>query len=536
MSEILELGGISVSFGGLRALRDVSFAIEKGAIHGLIGPNGAGKTTLINVLSGLIRPTAGSITFDGSPLPARVSRLRPAGLARTFQTPVVFPELSAIENVMFGATAATRTGLIGSVFGSRGWRREEVQTRAAAIGLLADVGFDGDPEQSAASLSFGNERKVEVARALMCDPAMLLLDEPTAGFSRREVDTFAALLRKIRDRAGGDLSILLVEHNVPFIFGLCDAVTALDDGAMVGHGPAARVRQDPAVIGSYLGTERSVTPAVEQRRRARDQARQLVGVTDAGTAIAHISAARPEPGIAAGPALRVDGLSVAYGSATAIRDVTLDVSSGEVVAVLGRNGAGKSTLFNAIMRTVRQTAGTVTWNGLRIDNVATEAIVARGVGLVPQNRAVLVRQTVHDNLRLSVHGAHLSRPDVERRIERVYDIFPRLVERRSQLGGRLSGGERQMLAIGKALMREPALLLLDEPSIGLAVGVVLELQEVIARINDEGTAVLIAEQNVSWVVPLADRAYVLDSGNLVASGLMDEIMASGGLTTQFLGA
>lgn len=511
---ILALDRINVSFGGLHALRDVSLRVEEGEIHGLIGPNGAGKTTLINVLSRFIQPRSGAVEFNGRPLPARADRLRAAGIARTFQTPAVFPELTALENVMLGAFISTSAGLVDAVRGSRKFRDDERRSRSLANDLLERVGFDGDSTAYASKLSFGNLRKVESARALMCDPILLLLDEPTAGFSRAEVESFAQLLRNIHADSGKRLTILLVEHNVPLIFGLCDRVTALDNGDVVGHGTANDVRNDPAVIRSYLGSGAALG-------RPRTPTRSSPSQTDVS-------------GVAK-PCLVAESLTAGYGSVTAVRRIDLSVASGEVVAVFGRNGAGKSTLFNALVRTIRPSAGRVRWLGERIDALSTEAIVRLGIGLVPQDRGVIERQTVADNLRLAGSGLSLGRAEVERRLSEIYTRFPRLAERKHQLGGRLSGGERRMLAIAKALMRRPALLLLDEPSIGLAGGVVQELHDVVAQINGEGTAVLIAEQNVRWVIPLAQRGYVLDTGAIVQEGGIEQLTAVESLRDQFLG-
>ncbi len=507
---LLELDAVNVSFGGLQALRDVTMRIELGQIHGLIGPNGAGKTTLINVLSRFIRPGSGTIRFNDHPLPARPDRLRLAGISRTFQTPAVFAELTALENVMVGAYAATSAGLATGVFRSRGARREETETSARARELLDQVGFDGNLSAYPSKLSFGNLRKIECARALMCDPTLLLLDEPTAGFTRTEVGDFAELLRAIHERSDRKLTILLVEHNVPFIFGLCDHVSALDNGQVIGTGAADDIRKNDAVIRSYLGYDEP-----SAARPPRD-----------------IAKPRPNQGRSD---LVATGVTAGYGGVVALRDVAFSVREGEIVAVLGRNGAGKSTLLNALMRSVKLMSGHVVWRGRRIDHLSTESIVSTGIALVPQERGVIERQTVTDNLRLATTGLALPHAELDQRLTSIYGRFPRLAERKDQLGGRLSGGERRMLAIAKVLMRKPLLLLLDEPSIGLARGVIEELGQVVDAINAEGTTVVIAEQNVGWVVPLADRGYQLDTGSVVREGSIESLTASGSLAGDFLG-
>ncbi len=503
--------GIDVAFGGVHALRDFALTVEPREVHGLIGPNGAGKTTAINVMTGLVRPSAGTLELDGTPFVPRARGLVARGVARTFQTPAIFPDLSALDNVLVGGYSAGRSGLFGGSVRSPATIAEERALAERARTWLARVGFEDDPAVPARSLAFGAHRKIEVARALMTQPRFLLLDEPTAGLAAAEVARFAALLRMLRDEHG--VTILLVEHNVPFVFGLCDRVTAMHEGARIADGTPEAVRRNPAVVESYLG--------------------------EAHEAQVHVLERPIDPGAGARDAaamLDVRDVVSGYGATTIIRGATLHVAHGEAVALFGRNGAGKSTLLNTIAGWPRARSGTITWHGADITRHAPERIVASGIGLVPQERSVIARQSVDDNLLLATFGLRLSKAEIRARIDDAMTRFPRLAERRTQLAGSLSGGERQMLAIAKVLMRKPSLLMLDEPSIGLAPSIVDEVQAIVGALRSEGLPVLIAEQNVTWVVPIADRAYLIDTGAIVEEGAPATLADAGALAERYLGA
>jgi len=234
--------------------------------------------------------------------------------------------------------------------------------------------------------------------------------------------------------------------------------------------------------------------------------------------------------------LEIRDLVTGYGSATVLHGVCIEVKGGEVVGLFGRNGAGKSTTLGAAMGVPRPWAGVITFNGRRIDDRRTDAIVASGIALVPQQGGIFQQQTIHDALELSASRANFKGRERNRRREEIYARFPRLLERRSQLGGTLSGGERRMLAIAMALVRQPRVLLLDEPSIGLAPMIVAEVAEVIQEVRDSGVGVLVAEQNIGWLLPLLSSACVLDSGTVVASGSPESLGSAANITEIYLGS
>ena len=493
--QALAVRDLSVSFGGVRAVRDLNFATQPGAITSIIGPNGAGKSTALNVICGFYRPDAGTVRLGDQIVSAlRAYQIPRAGIARTYQTSQLFESMSVIDNVVI----ALRRGRLAPYFLTGGKRGDDAEI---AESLLAFVGYKGARDRPADALAHVDKRLVEIARALAVRPSVLALDEPAAGLNAEDTAAIGALLRKL---AAVGMTVILVEHDMDLVMGVSSHVIVLDAGAKIAEGTPAQVATDPAVLEAYLG-------AGEQAERGRKQ----------------------PFAIAQKPLMTVSALSAGYGAATVVRQADLEIAAGELVAVLGANGAGKTTLMRALSGLLRPIEGEVRFLGERIDHFPGDRIARAGLVLVPEGRQVFPELSVTDNLRL---GAYARRSAEEASmIENLLTRFPALKARQYQRAGLLSGGEQQMLAIARGLMARPQVLMLDEPSLGLAPKLLENLYDLLAALRDEGTTILLVDQMAQLALSVADRAYVLQSGAFTHSGTAREVAQDPALVKAYLG-
>ena len=503
---VLEASGLSCNFGGLAAVSNVSFAAYTGEILGIIGPNGAGKTTLFNLITGLVKPSAGEVRVQGQTAtgldPHQVAS---SGVARTFQHIRLFETQSVLENVLAGCHLQGSSNVLGALARSAAHANREAQAVAQARKALAlvDTSLLTREASLVRHLSYPDRRRVEVARAIATGARLLLLDEPAAGMTPEEITAMVDDIVALRNQG---YTIVVIEHHMDLIAAACDRVIALDHGEVIATGAPQEVAAHPEVIRAYLGSAKKTSKPPSPPKA---------------------------PTSRVAPILELAGVRASYGPAEVLQGIDIEVRPGEVIALLGANAAGKSTAIKTIMGRLRPSSGEIRFAGRRIDGRTTNEIVRMGIGIVPEGRRVFYELTVLENLEAAGSRAESHGP-AQSQMEQVLSLFPVLAERRSQLAGTLSGGEQQMLAIARALVASPQLICMDEPSMGLAPIMVDRVMDAIREINHAGTAVLLVEQNARAALSVADRAYVLRDGRIVASGTSDEILADDTLASAYL--
>ncbi len=492
----LEVKKMTISFGGIKALDNVDLVANAGTVTAVIGPNGAGKTTLLNLLTGFYRPQSGSVHLGELNLTNKNSLdLVRDGLSRTFQTTRLFDSLSVLDNLRVAYSGNNLGSILAALLG---WERRDQKSAKELIKLLGFVGYRGDIHARADSLAFGDRRLVEIARALATSPQVLLLDEPVAGLGQQQRDWLAKLLRRLAD-AG--IKIIPIEHDMNLVMKISDRVVVLDNGKVICTGTPATVQSDQQVLTAYLGVSSS------------NLTRSRSGSTS--------------------PILTVENLVSGYGDLQVLQGVSLEVRQGELIAVIGANGAGKTTLLKSIIQLLPPHSGQVLFRDQNLTKLLPQQLASKGIVLIPEGRQVFTELTVIDNMRLGAFHRRDRRIEID--IEAMFERFPLLKELRHQPAGLLSGGEQQMLAIARGMMARPKILLLDEPSLGLASKLVASLYETLASLCDEGVSILLVDQMAQSTFSVADRIYLLETGRIIKTGTPAQLRHDRAIAHSYLG-
>ncbi len=488
---LLSCAGLTKRYGDVVAADGIDLAVTHGEVLGVIGPNGAGKSTLVGMLSGALHASAGTVHFDGVDVSHMPSYRRARrGIGRTHQIPRPFRHMTVLENLMVARHYGAHSSSAG--------------VHAECEGTLREMGLWDVAHVKADDLTLLQLKRLELARALALEPRVLLMDEIGAGLVESEIAELIEVIKVLRHRVE---AIVIIEHIMDVITECCDRVAVLDWGRLIADGPVQKVLAEPEVVSCYLGTGcEALVPRVTPHEVKDD----------------------------ASPILTVERMSASYGHFRALSDISFDVHHGEVVALLGANGAGKTTAARSISGMIPVTDGRISLSGRDVTGLASHDIARLGLAHCMEGRHIFADLTVHENLVLA--GTESGKKDgLQGRLDRVYDLFDVLADRRRKSGKQLSGGQQQMLAIGRALMADPELIIFDEIALGLAPTTVDRLYDTLVKIRDEGMTIILIEQNVERGLSLADRVFVLEKGTIALGGTPADLRGDPRLEALYMG-
>jgi ABC-type branched-subunit amino acid transport system ATPase component/ABC-type branched-subunit amino acid transport system permease subunit len=495
---VLAVRGLAKRFGSVETARGLNLDIARGRLHSLIGPNGAGKTTFFNMLSGEIRPDAGQIIWCGEDVTKRPPYQRARlGLGRSFQIVNAFRNLTAFENVRLAVQAASGRGEAFAF-----WRSAygDAAINARTWSTLELVGLSEVASSRCDKLAHGERRLLEIAITIATQPKLLLLDEPLAGLTERDRERVSELIRRLADTYG----VLLVEHDVDRVLAMSDRISVLNNGEIIADGKPEEVANRAEVIAAYLGREKT----------------NISGEVTEVSGLLEKSASRT-------PILEMTAVSAGYEGSRILNGIDFVVGENETVGILGRNGVGKTTLLNTIMGVVPLLDGDIAFHGQSLAARRPFVINQRGISIVPEGRRLFGNLSVADNLRLAARPGGMPLQDI-------FELFPKLRVIYRRRAEHLSGGERQMVAIARALVAPADLLLLDEPFEGLAPSVVQDVRAALRRLKGTRAMVLV-EHDAEKIMSIADRIYVVVNGRVAFSGTASEFARNPDLEASLLG-
>jgi ABC-type branched-subunit amino acid transport system ATPase component/2-polyprenyl-6-methoxyphenol hydroxylase-like FAD-dependent oxidoreductase len=495
VTPVLRVVDVTKRYGKTVALEGVTLEIAPRETLGIIGPNGAGKSTLLGSIAGQLRPDSGSVWLGN----VRLDRASPhvaarCGVVLAHQIPRPFSRLTVRQNLRVASlAAAARSGGVN--------RHDDVER------VLEESGLSDKAERLARDVTLLDRKRLGLARAMVVRPSLLLLDEVAAGLTLGEVGQLVALIVRLRESG---TAIALVEHVDNVIRELASRVVVLDWGRIIAEGTPAQIAANERVREVYLGSR---TASAERAAASEDSAPER----------------RPEA------LLEIRGVTARYNGPPALRNVDVSVRRGEIVAVLGANGAGKTTLARLISGVLQPMQGAIVFGGENISTVPPHRRANLGIAGSPEGRRIFSTLTVEENLRIGSYTAR-ARASAQETLTWIYDVFPVLRERARRFGNELSGGQQQMLAIGRALMASPRLLVLDEASLGLAPVVIDTIYGAIGKIRERDVSIVLVEQAAYRALAVADYVYILDHGTLAFAGTARELRNEAVLAQAYFGA